>query len=123
MMCVLLCSAQDLQVVTTRTPPTTPPTLARASPPAMPPKFRFATRHVRSSRVLGCRHQRHAGDAVVLDLRMFSCVGALEGAVGVHADVLHRLQKMARLLIGIDVVHGWAPVAGGARCEQNVHTS
>ena len=37
--------------------------------------------------------------------------GALEVVVGVRADMLHRRQRMARLLVGLHVVHGWAPVA------------
>jgi hypothetical protein len=49
--------------------------------------------------------------------------GALEVAVGVRADMLHRRQRMARLLVGLHVVHGWAPVAAEGRCEKNVHTS
>ena len=59
----------------------------------------------------------------MLELRMFSCVGALVVAVGVHADVLHRLQRMARLLVGIDVVHGWAPWRPVRGVNENVHTS
>ena len=46
-----------------------------------------------------------------LMLRMFSCVGALEVAVGVRGDMVHRWQRMARLLVGLHVVNGWAPVA------------
>ena len=83
----------------------------------------FFRRVMRSSRVLVCGCRRHAGDVVCLGLRLLSCVRALEVAVGVHGDVLHRLQRMARLLVGIDVVHGWAPWRPVRGVNENVHTS
>ena len=61
------------------------------------------------------------GTRLCLILRMFYIVfvrGALEVAVGVRACMFHRRQRMARLLVGLHVVHGvgpgarWRPTGG-----------
>ena len=55
---------------------------------------------IRSPRVLRCTGAGGTlGTQQCSILRMFSCVGALEVAVGVHGDVLHRLRRMARLFV------------------------
>ena len=61
-----------------------------------------------------------AGDAFVPHLRMIYGVGVPQAAVGVRWGHIHRAQTMARVLIVLYVVLGWARAAACGRCEKNV---
>ena len=75
-----------------------------------------------SSPVLVWTLETTPGTLSCLDVRMFTCRGASETAVGVRVDVYHPQRTMARVLLVMYVVHGLAQlraVVRGARCERN----
>jgi hypothetical protein len=82
---------QDLQVVTPPTPPPAPPALAPSASPARSPRLLFATCHLFTAGacVRAPEARRGPGTQLCSIVRMFSCVGALQVAVGLHTDMLH----------------------------------